>query len=186
MRDLKYTVTFRDFQFIQTHMARRLFARNKSAYIRGFIGIVLCACLLTLAIIFNLEPYRAAALLGGSIPYPLSFYLVLILCLIGALLCLIPAIATRSKMLRMQVSDDGPFLGDTLLRVEDDGLILERPTVRSKYSWAAFQGVEIAKGRIILPLDNGIGLVIPRDAFESESELHEFSAMVLRHIESRG
>ena len=182
MRELKYTVTFRDFQFIQSHMARRLFARNKSAYIRGFVGIILCACLLTLAVLLNLEPYRAAALFP-SISYPLSFYLVLILCLVGALLCLIPAISTRSNMLRMQVSDDGPFLGETVLKIEDDGLAIKRPMASSKYSWDAFQGVEIAKGKLILPLDNGIGLIIPEGAFATESELHAFAAMVLRYIE---
>jgi hypothetical protein len=48
-------VTFRDFQFIQNHMARRIAAMNKPAYAAALIGIVLCAVLLTMAVVINLS-----------------------------------------------------------------------------------------------------------------------------------
>jgi hypothetical protein len=43
------------------------------------------------------------------------------------------------------------------LTIEADGLIVDRKVMSAKYLWAAFQGVEIAKNAVILPVDNGIG-----------------------------
>ena len=80
--------------------------------------------------------------------YPLSFYLLVILCLVAAIASLIPAIKLRLGSLRMQVSDDGPLLGPTRLIIEPDGLVIDRKLVKSKYLWAAFQGVEIQKNAI--------------------------------------
>jgi hypothetical protein len=104
--------------------------------------------------------------------------------LVAAILCLVPAINLRRKMLRLQVSDDGPFLGETNMRIGEDGLVIERPMATSKYLWSAIQGVEVTSGGLILPLDNGIGLVIPRNAFAADSELHALSALILRQLEA--
>ena len=50
--------------------------------------------------------------------------------------------------------------------------------MKSKYLWAAFQGIELAKNAIILPVDNGIGVIIPSSAFASDAERYEFVALV--------
>jgi hypothetical protein len=60
------------------------------------------------------------------------------ICLAAAILCLIPAIKLRLKSPRLQVSDDGPFLGSTKLIIELDGLVVDRKVVKSKYLWAAW------------------------------------------------
>src|SRR6185503_15863014 len=154
-QELKFDFTFRDFQFLQGYMARRIFAKNRRAHTFGLLGVVVCATFLAMAIVLNVSPFWAFAISSPSLPYPLSFYLVLIVVLIAALFALIPAIRLRLKMLRMQISDDGPLLGLTKLRVEPDGIVVERDRMNAKYLWGAFQGVETAKNALVLPIDNG-------------------------------
>ncbi len=178
-----YDVTFRDFQFLQGYMARRVFARNRRGYGTALAGVVLCAIFLAIAIVINVNPYRAVALFGVGIRYPLSVYLLLIFCLVGAILCLIPAIKLRLRTLRLQVSDDGPLLGSTKLTIEADGLIVDRKVMSTKYLWAAFQGVEIAKNAVISPVDSGIGVIVPASAFASDGERYNFAAVISKHLE---
>jgi hypothetical protein len=177
---ISYNVAFRDFQFLQGYMTRRIFANNRQKYVPALFGVVLCAVFLTMTIVLNVQPYRAVTLFG--LRYPLSFYLLLILCLVAAIASLIPAIKLRLGALRMQVSDDGPLLGPTRLIIEPDGLVIERKVVKSKYLWAAFQGVEIQKNAVILPIDNGIGIIIPASAFSSDAERYDFAALVSQRL----
>ena len=182
-RELRYDVTFADFQFLQGHMTRRVMARNRGPHMRGLFGIVLCATFLALAIVLNVNPYSALAFSSPAMPYPLSLYLLLIVLLIGAILTLIPAVRLRLKTMRMQVTDDGPLLGPTRLSVEPDGLVVDRDRMSARYSWSAFQGVEVAKKAVILPIDNGIGVIIPASAFASDAERYEFAAAIAKRIE---
>lgn len=183
-REFRYNVTFADFQFLQGYMTRRVAARNRGPHLRALWSVVLCALLLAMAIVLNVNPYWAFAVSSPALPYPLSFYLLLIVLLIGAILSLIPAIALRMKTMRMQVSDDGPLLGVTRLTAEPDGLVIDRGRMRARYLWSAFQGVEMAKNSLILPIDNGIGVIIPASAFATDAERFEFAAMIAKRIES--
>ena len=185
MSNLRFDTTFADFRFLQGYMTRRVAARNKGANLRALTGVVLCALFLTLAIVISTEPYAAARLLP-SVRYPLSVYLELIACLLAAIFALLPAIAARRGMLRMQVSDNGPLFGPTTLTIEDDGLLIERRLMRTKYLWPAFHGVDMAKGRVILPIDNGIGVILPAAAFPDDAARYAFAADVSKRIsESR-
>jgi len=179
---ITYNVSFQDFRFLQGYMARRMFVSNRQKYVPALIGVVLCAFFLTMAIMVNVNPYRAIAWFGTSLRYPLSFYLSIIACLAFAIVSLIPAIRLRLSLLRKQVSDDGPLLGPTKLRVEQDGLLVERRVVTSKYLWEAFQSVEIQKNAVILPIDNGIGIIIPASAFASDAERYDFAAVVSKQL----
>jgi hypothetical protein len=85
----------------------------------------------------------------------------------------------------MQVSNNSPFLGPTKLIVETDGLVVDRALMKSKYLWAAFQGVEIAKNAVILPIDNGIGVIIPAAAFASDAERYDFAAVISKRLEEQ-
>jgi hypothetical protein len=180
---IKFRLQFRDFRFLQGYMTRRVFGRNRRAYRVALLSVVLCATSLALAIFVNLEPYRTAWLAAYGFPYPLSAYLLLILFLVLAILALLPAARLRLKTLRMQVSDDGPLLGDTELAIEEDGLRVDRRTLKAKYLWTAFQGVELSKNAIILPVDNGIGIIVPASAFTSDADRLEFAATLSRRIE---
>src|SRR5262245_28966851 len=96
--EYRYDVTFRDFQFLQGYMTRRVMAKARGPHVRAFAGIVLCAVFLTAVIVLNVNPGRAAALMDPSVvPYPLSFYLLVIFCLLAAILTLLPAVRLRMK-----------------------------------------------------------------------------------------
>ena len=68
--------------------------------------------------------------------------------------------------------------------IEHDGLVIDRKVVKSKYLWAAFQGVEIAKNAVILPVDNGIGVIIPASAFSTNAERYDFAAAISKRLEN--
>jgi len=180
-RNLEFQVTFEDFRFLQGYMARRVYAKNKAAHTRALFGVVLCAVFLALAIIVNLYPGVAVGFLGAR--YPLSVLLAIILCLCAAIIALLPAVRLRLASLRMQVSDNGPILGPTRLVLEEDGLIFDRALVTSKYRYAALQPVELSKNAVIVPIDNGIGLIIPNTAFTTEAVRYEFVADLAKRIE---
>jgi uncharacterized integral membrane protein len=181
---ITYDVTFEDFKFLQGFIVRRVSARNRRKYLVAFVGVVLCAIFLAMAIVINVNPYRAAAL-GFGVRYPFSVYLLLIFCLSAAILCLIPAVKLRLKTLRLQISDDGPLLGPTKLTVGADGLTIDRRVLRTTYSWAAFQGVDIVKNAVILTVDNGFGVIIPASAFSSNAERYDFAALISKRLEDR-
>jgi hypothetical protein len=180
--ELRFDMSFADFRFLQGHMARRLYRSNRGDYGLALAGVVLCAVFLALAILVNIHPGLALRLLG--LGYPISLYLAIILCLVAAILALIPAVRLRLRTLRLQVSDDSPLLGRTILKLEADGILLDRVAMRAKYLWAAFRGVEVANGAVILPIDNGMGLIIPASAFPSEAERYEFVAELHRRIDA--
>jgi len=182
-QSLSFVVTFNDFQFLQRHLAIRVFGKDKAAHMAALLGVVICAVFLAAALVIVSQSYRLYRMTMLGLNYPSSLYFLVILLLIGAIGSLLPAIKLRLKTLRMQVSDDGPLLGATKLTIEDDGLRIDRPAVTAKYFWAAFQGVEIVKGAVILPVDNGIGLIVPKAAFASESARLEFSAEIARRLE---
>jgi len=181
-KTFEYNVSFQDFRFLQRYMARRIFAKNRGAYTRALLSVVLCAVFLTAAIVINLHPGMAVGFLGAR--YPLSVLLAIIMCLILAILSLFPAIKLRVATLRMQVSDDGPFLGATRLAIEEDGLLVERALVTSKYRWAALRGVELTANAVIIPVDTGLGLIIPASAFPSDAARYEFAADLSKKVES--
>jgi len=149
---------------------------------RALLGVVLCAVFITMAMVINLRPGIALGFLGAR--YPLSVLLAIIVCLILAILSLFPAIKLRVATMRMQVSDDGPFLGITRLAVEEDGLLIDRPLVTSKYRWAAVQGVEMTNTALIIPVDNGMGIIVPASAFPSDAARYEFAADLAKRIEA--
>ena len=70
---IAYNITFRDFQFLQGYMARRIFARNRQKYWPALLGVVLCAFFLMLPMLLNVNPYRAVALVGVAKSRPTAF-----------------------------------------------------------------------------------------------------------------
>ena len=180
--ELHFNLSFADFRFLRGHMARRMYSKSRGMLARALIGVVLCATFIAFAIVINIHPY--VALRALEMGYPTSVYVAIILCLIAAILSLIPAIRLRLATMRLQVSEDGPLLGPTNVTIEKDGLLFERKLVRSKYLWAAFQAVEIAKNALILPIDPGIGLIIPASAFPTTAARYEFAAMIQKRLEA--
>jgi hypothetical protein len=144
--------------------------------------VVLCAALITFAIVVNLYASRRFELFGAR--YPSSILLLLILILLGAVLALIPAVKLRLTMLRAQVSDEGPLFGPTRFSITPDGITVSRPLMATTYRWSAFQTVELSGGAVILPVDKGMGIIIPATAFSSDSQRYELVAVLSKKIEA--
>jgi YcxB-like protein len=185
-QSLTFDMTFRDFQFLQTHMSKRVSAMNRPSHALALTGIVVCAVLITTAIVVVAESYSLSLLTGYGVRYPLSLYLLVALCLSCAIFSLLPAVRFKLSALRMQVSDDGPLLGATRLTVEDDGLRIDRAAMTSKFFWPAFKGVEITRDAIVLPVDNGIGIIVPSAAFATDTARLEFAAAISKHLTEVG
>lgn len=181
---LTYNMTFADFQALQSHMARRTFSKNKASYAPALLGVVICALLLVLVIVICARPFRYTSLFG--LGYPLGFYSLVAILLLGAILALIPAVRLRLRTLRMQVTDTNPLFGPGTMRVEEDGLVIDRNLIRTFYRWPAFNTVEIIKGAVILAIDTGMGVIIPASAFASDAERYEFAAAVSQHLKMTG
>ena len=181
---LHFNTTFADFKYVQNVMTRHAFSKNKGAYGRALIAVVACATFIVMAMVINLRPASVRGLLG--LPYPLSVYVAVILCLIAAIFSLLPAIKLRFQTLRMQISDDSPLLAMTTLTIRDGELVVERPLIVTKYRWGAFRSVEISKGHVILAIDNGMGLIIPQSAFANEAARYAFVAEVSKRMASVG
>ena len=86
-------------------------------------------------------------------------------------------------MLRMQVSDNGPMLGPTRLNIEPDGLTIERTLMTTHFKWAAIKGVEIVKNAVVLPIDHGMGIIVPASTFASDAERFDFAATISKRLE---
>src|SRR5262245_18242975 len=68
---IAYDVSFPDFQFLQSYMTRRVFSRNRHKFGPAFLGVVLCALFLAIAMVINVNPHRVGSFLGTDIRYPL-------------------------------------------------------------------------------------------------------------------
>jgi hypothetical protein len=97
----------------------------------------------------------------------------------------IARLATRDITFLAKNSVSSGFKEKLRLVVEPDGLTVDRDVMTAKYSWAAFQSVEIARNAVILPLDDGIGLVMPASAYASDTERHDFAAAISKRLEER-
>lgn len=180
-KPIAFNMTFGDFQMLQTHMTRRTFSNNKGAVGPALLGVVVCAVLITMAIVVNIRPNYRATWLGLS--YPSSQYALLIVLLALAIVALIPAVRLRLKTLRMQISDKNPLLGPTSVTIEPDGLLVQKELITAKYRWAAFKSAEIVKGAIILPVDTGMGVILPASAFANDAERFDLAASIAKQIE---
>ena len=179
---VEFQTSFADFKRLQTYMAGRVFRMNKRGYAVALVGVVLCAISLTTAIIINVHPYIAMRYFGGR--YPESVYLSLILCLAVALLFLIPGVRLRKKSLRMQVTDDGPLFGATVVSVQPEGLHVDRKLMKATYMWSGVQAVEDTSKALVIAIDNGIGVIIPHSAFATDAAKYEFLAGISEKIEA--
>ena len=169
-----YETTVTDLQALQTFMTRRIFAQNRRHYGIALAGVVLCALFLTAVIVINASPPR----LSG----PNTYLALIALLLLGAVLALIPITRLRLRTLRMQISAGGPLVGATRMTVSADGLTIERKFMRTTYAWPAFKAATIEKNAVILIVDNGMGVIIPPTAFQTDAERFEFAAEASKRL----
>ena len=69
---------------------------------------------------------------------------------------------------------DGVLLGQRSASITDDAVEIESEAVRHRYTWRAFERVDRGPRMVVLWLEPGYGLIIPRTAFQSDGELAGF------------
>jgi len=179
--EFSYDTTVGDLQALQSHMMRQVFVRNRRDYMIALAGVVLCAIFLTAVIVLNASP-RALAMPRSPGSFLVSYLSLIAVLLTGAVLALLPMVRLRLRTVRMQVSNDGPLVGPTRLSIGVDGLMIARKLMKTTYSWGAFRRATVEKGAVILVIDNGMGVIVPAGAFQSDGERFEFAAEISRRI----
>ncbi len=174
-----YETTLTDLQSLQRFMSRQLFLRNRSAYLTGLAGVVVCAMFLTAVIVINVAPAYFVGRGGSS---TLSYLTLIVLLLLGAVLALMPMARLRLRVLRMQITPNGPLVGPTKMHLDAAGLTIERQLMKTTYAWGAFRAVAVEKGAVVLTIDNGMGVIIPASTFQSDSERFGFAAEISSRI----
>jgi hypothetical protein len=82
------------------------------------------------------------------------------------------------------VKADGPTLAEHHVVVAEDGLRSTSGPVDHVYRWAAFEGVTVHDGVIVLWTEPGAGALVPRSAFSDPAAETAFVDAVRRHIAS--
>lgn len=82
------------------------------------------------------------------------------------------------------VKADGPTLAEHHVVVAEDGLRSTSGPVDHVYRWAAFEGVTVHDGVIVLWTEPGAGALVPRSAFSDPAAETAFVDAVWRHIAS--
>jgi hypothetical protein len=179
--EFSYDTTVGDLQALQSFMMRQVFVRNRRDYLIALAGVVLCAIFLTTVIVLSASP-RTLAMPRSSGSFLVSYLSLIAVLLTGAVLALLPMVRLRLRTVRMQVSQGGPLVGPTSLSIGVEGLMIARKLMTTTYSWGAFRRVTVEKGAVILVIDNGMGVIVPAGAFQSDGERFEFAAEISRRI----
>ena len=82
------------------------------------------------------------------------------------------------------VKADGPTLAEHHVVVAEDGLRSTSRLVDHVYRWAAFEGVTVHDGVIVLWTEPGAGALVPRSAFTDPAAENAFIDAVRSHIAS--
>ena len=71
-------------------------------------------------------------------------------------------------------SRDGFMLGQRTATFSDDGVDVSSDRTKTRYEWRAFERVERFPRMVVLWLEPGAGLIVPRSAFQSDGEAAGF------------
>ncbi|MEO1206306.1 MAG: YcxB family protein [Pseudomonadota bacterium] len=99
-----------------------------------------------------------------------------------AVFCLANVGLQRSQLHKM-VSNDGAFLGPTKLTANYDRLEVFSEHVRATYDWEAFDRIDQEDTILILWIDKGVGVFIPRSCFTDTVNEAEFVAFCKDQID---
>ncbi|MEO1282556.1 MAG: YcxB family protein [Pseudomonadota bacterium] len=88
----------------------------------------------------------------------------------------------RQQIQRM-VSTEGAYVGPTTISANSERLEAFSEHVRATYDWEAFNGLDQEDNILILWIDRGVGLFIPRTCFASSEAETEFIAFCREQID---
>ncbi len=83
-----------------------------------------------------------------------------------------------TKVRRQAVRPDGPTLSEHRLRLGGDGLRTSSPYFENTCRWHAIEDATVYETVVVLWLEPGMGVVVPRSAFADQGQESEFVARV--------
>jgi hypothetical protein len=86
------------------------------------------------------------------------------------------------RVSRAALRTDGPTLSEHRLTVAADGLRTFSQLTEGYYRWPAFEEVTVEDGVIVLWIEPGAGVLVPRSAFDSSTTEAAFLQAVRGHI----
>lgn len=69
---------------------------------------------------------------------------------------------------------DGPVLGKSTLRLMREGVLITQKHVEVRYGWPVFLGITEARDLLLMWIEPGVAIAIPRSAFGSDREIADF------------
>lgn len=69
---------------------------------------------------------------------------------------------------------DGPVLGKSTLRLMREGVLITQKHVEVRYGWPVFLGITEARDLLLMWIEPGVAIAIPRRAFGSDKVLADF------------
>jgi len=91
----------------------------------------------------------------------------------------------RKFYLHYSIGEQGHLLKKQIARITDDVISIDTKDSKQTYSWSAVQGAEYSKHLACLFIDNGQAIIFPKRAFESDSKMEEFKALVDGKLSSK-
>jgi hypothetical protein len=161
---VQYQLTFKDYLEFNGVYQRQNISFFWIGLLWRFLGIILILLAILQLVISNIE----------SAIFSLTLALVFLL--------------GYQPLLRYQaekVYKKQPHFGEiTNLEILDDCLIFTKPNVKVEYQWAYYQYfIETNNLFILQEMESGVmGLIIPKNAFESQEQVYELRNLLKKHI----
>lgn len=169
-----------DYRVELSHWKAFNFAANAHANQHGMLRRLATGIIVGFAFLFLLfaGPILLSKLLASKV-HELSFINGFMTAFF-ALGCVV-VVATRRQVARF-VRADGHVLGQRHVRLTHDAVEAWGRHDQARYSWNAFQDVTVAKDLVILWLEPGGALFIPRTAFAAPADEAAFVAIAQERI----
>lgn len=129
--------------------------------------------------VFLIAVDRLMAALTGWETNPLSLYAGLI-CGAGTIMAI--NWNTYFKLRKWSARSNGPTLAPHVVETSDSGIAVRSPFLSATYQWSMFTSVTETKDVVVLWSEPLSGMIVPRSAFSSETDLQTFLTEVRRHI----
>jgi hypothetical protein len=112
---------------------------------------------------------------GGWIVAGLAF-------MTGTLFTLLCTLYFQRLIQRNFLSDESPSLGEVRLKLDNDGIAATSAAMATKYSWQAIKELSEAGSLLIMWIDRGQGIVVPKGAFASQEARQSFIGAVREQV----
>jgi len=172
--NIKTNITLEDYTAFVKHVARSVSVTDGDRLVRMFIAVAFGLGIGFVVSLFNIswKPTILAAMVCGALGG-------------GFLLMVAVSSATRKQLRRMRPAEDGYVLGSQETSIEEPGIRQQSSRHQSFFQWSLVRGIKITDQHIFVMVDRTAGIILPKPAFSSDTELQQFVSELERHSGKR-